>query len=147
MAREADPRKVRGRIRFFPESAGRLEALCKAVAYHAEWEVALDFEGDGTFETKADYFERFGQEDKIPDAPEIPHDAFEVYGAFWQFGQFRKIGEGGPQPLQPSEVEAWLRLTGRTLSTTDISTIFAMDSEYLDGIYRGMAERRTKSSE
>ena len=52
----------------------------------------------------------------------------------------------GPNPVQPSEVEAWCRLTGYRLSPWEVETLFAMDRAFLSRVNKPRKESETTSA-
>ena len=49
---------------------------------------------------------------------------------FYQLSATREWGEAGPKPILPSEIEAWSRLTGTTVSRDDAKALLDLDILY-----------------
>lgn len=50
---------------------------------------------------------------------------------FWRMSARRQTGMNGPQPLQPSEVETWIRFLGVRLGPEERQLILDMDDQFL----------------
>ena len=57
--------------------------------------------------------------------------AAHLLGIFEAINGFRMHGASGLQPLQPSEIEAWSRLTGQPINPWQAETLFAMDRAFM----------------
>lgn len=78
--------------------------------------------------TRAEYNQSFGA--LVPEEPEIPDCAAHVWLLFWRLNSRRQSGES-IQPISCSEVEAFLRLTGMSVTPEDFGLIEAMDNAFI----------------
>lgn len=68
-------------------------------------------------------------EELIP--PPFPEPLTGYWESFLELHSARGSGEGGPDPLSFSEIKAWVELTGKTLSTRELTCIRTLDRLYL----------------
>lgn len=63
--------------------------------------------------------------------PRPPVAGQPIWQAFAALSDLRQWGEATPQPIQPSEVEAWAKLARCYLPPHHAAMIFAMDAAWL----------------
>ena len=73
--------------------------------------------------------------------PRPPLAGQPIWQAFAALSDLRQWGEATPQPIQPSEVEAWARLSRCFLPPHHVELIFAMDAAWLKWQRTPEAER------
>lgn len=78
--------------------------------------------------------------DEVPDEPEAPEGTETLVGLFWMIDGHRQNGEVGPQPILPSEIEAYARLCGYRLSPDEGLALAAMETAYIAALRSVMAE-------
>jgi len=90
---------------------------------------------------------RFGMDDKTPDPVEIKPHWSHLWVWFWTLRDSAPLGMNGPQPFQYSEIECWMRLTGEIVRRDEITTLKAMDSAYLEALYKERDDQRKREEE
>lgn len=83
-------------------------------------------------ETKAEMFERFGQDGKIPEMPELPNCVDHVVGWFFDLSNRRGSGMAGGLPIMWNDIRAWAYLMNELPSQEEIGMILAMDRAFLE---------------
>lgn len=66
------------------------------------------------------------------DAAEIPYQGVMLMRWFYEMSSGRSTNGFGYMPLAFSEMEAWSRLRGVTLTPWEVQTIKSLDREYLN---------------
>jgi len=61
------------------------------------------------------------------EGPELPSIFEDLWSEFIHLANTTQMGSSGVEPIQPSEVEAWSRLTGASFRPWQVSLIFDMD--------------------
>lgn len=64
-----------------------------------------------------------------------PEAGLLLWNAFQRLSATRTYHAAGPNPIQPSEIEAWCRLMGQPLQPRHVAVILAMDAEWLAQAY------------
>ena len=64
----------------------------------------------------------------------MPEAADHVFGYFWELCWTRRPGFSGPLGLEYAEIEAWCRLTQRTLGQPELRLLMEMDKAYISAI-------------
>jgi len=62
------------------------------------------------------------------DGPELPTIFEDLWAEFIALANTTMTGTSGCEPIQPSELEAWSRLTGVSLKPWQVGLIFDMDN-------------------
>lgn len=73
--------------------------------------------------------------------PRVPDAGVPLWQAFAVLCDGRGVGAAGPEPLRPSEVEAWARLNGISLRPDHAAIIAAMDGIWLEWARKPEADR------
>lgn len=63
--------------------------------------------------------------------PKLPLSMHELWAYFLELNRRRKSNGFGPVPLQYSDIEAWQRMTNRTLDVWELEAILELDDAYL----------------
>ena len=63
--------------------------------------------------------------------PQFPTTVSYIWSAFLALSSARTSGFSGPNPLTYTEIQAWLNLTNRHLSSRDVEAIKRLDVVYL----------------
>ncbi len=71
-----------------------------------------------------------------------PEGSLPLWNAFQQLSRTRTCHAAGPNPIQPSEIDAYCRLMRLPLEPRHVSILLAMDAAWLDHAYT-----RTKAPE
>lgn len=79
--------------------------------------------------------ERFGME--TPEFTSEYDGGFDhVKAAFWRLSNLRTNGMNGPDPIQPSTILDWIKLSGERLSRDEVKMILAMDVAYIGALHK-----------
>lgn len=82
-------------------------------------------------ETKAEMFERFGMDSKVPPDPQVPDEVAHVVGWFFELSNKRGSGMSGGLPLSWTDIAAWSELLNTYPTEEEVRMILAMDSAFL----------------
>ena len=97
-------------------------SLCESIDHSIRWQMP-----DENGETRAEYFTRFNQSHKIPDAPELPANVEDV----WEWlNEISSQRHSGPEALTWADFKAWADLTATDVSPDEIRMLVAMDRAY-----------------
>lgn len=132
MAQVADRRRARRRSGFFRELT---DSLCEYVRYRIKWQSGGSDDGlrrDG--ETLAEFYERFGKSDEVPDEPEVPECAAHVLGWFFDLSNRRASAFSGAGPITFADIGAWRDLTGTIVEPFEVRMILDMDSAFRSAV-------------
>lgn len=94
---------------------------------------------DGITET-----ERLGHLGLVPDEPEIEQGSGHILRWFYELNAKRQAGFSSPLPISFTEMEAWIRATGKIVWPDEVEVLAAMDSAYLSAV-ADFSERQKES--
>ena len=84
----------------------------------------------------------------IPEPPEIPPEAENLWAWFWQLRTAQPSAGFGPAPLSFGEMDAWRRVTGNPLEPWQAEVLLAMDAAFLAAqAKRGRQERQGRGGQ
>lgn len=73
--------------------------------------------------------------------PRPPFAGLHLWQVFAALSEVRRWGPNGPDPIPPTEVEAWARGRGITLPAHHLRIIDALDAAWLDHARKAPGER------
>ena len=82
-------------------------------------------------------------EEEQEEGPLCPDELVHVMGYFYELAAARPAGFAGPSAISYSDIESWLRLTGRTVDPFEVQCITAIDGEFRKAA--ATASRRNKN--
>ncbi|NUM72732.1 hypothetical protein HUU40_00080 [candidate division KSB1 bacterium] len=84
---------------------------------------------DENGETREELHERF---DEAPPPPRIIPEAGETYWQwYWEISDtLRRVTDGAPNPIPPTEYLAWAQMTGRIVWPSEYAILQAMDRAF-----------------
>ncbi len=78
--------------------------------------------------------------------PRLPEGGILLWQWFGELCESRTYHPGGPNALQPTEIEAWARLRRQPLQPRHVDALLAMDRAWLDHSYGAIREARGVAS-
>ncbi|MCR5856580.1 hypothetical protein [Mesorhizobium sp. J428] len=74
--------------------------------------------------------------------PRLPEGGVLLWQWFGELCESRTYHPGGPNALQPTEIEAWARLRRHPLQPRHVDALLAMDRAWLDHSYGAIKQAR-----
>lgn len=96
--------------------------------------------------TREEYNEMWGAAHETPDEPILPEVAYRAWQWFFELCARRCSGFDSLQPLQYTEIAAWLALSGRLITHLELHLILAMDSAWLVAVAEEKEAKRERDS-
>lgn len=74
-----------------------------------------------------------------------PEPGRDLWNAFQCLSTTRTYHAAGPNPIQPTEILAWCKITGLPLAPHHVDILLAMDQAWLERAYRKVAPEGAKT--
>ncbi|MDM8167148.1 MAG: hypothetical protein QUV18_14470 [Roseovarius sp.] len=76
----------------------------------------------------------------------LPEGSSVLWSVFTSLSRTRTIGQAGPNPIQPSEIECWMRLMRLPLEPRHVAILVEMDRIWMQHTYdRGRVPEGAKA--
>lgn len=103
---------------------------------------------DKKLETRAEYNERFGQQDKTPEIV-VPPAGEHLWDWYFRLsGMLQRVYDGICEPIAPSEYAVWVdRFCGEIVYPHEYAILAAMDVAFCDEMNKELDDLRARQEE
>lgn len=102
--------------------------LCAAVAHNARMNKPADKDGKFTVRAHLAGLVRMGRRSpRILEEPDTPPEMDYLLSWYLELSRARTFGQFGPNPVTYHDIDAWARLTNRSLTPEEVNALLTLD--------------------